>query len=84
MPIELSVAVQKKVPIPGIDFTSQYADAGMTIEIDDELLRDENGKLDPDRVRASYRRLYKMVEDAVNEQVKAFEYPLPSGAGGAG
>jgi hypothetical protein len=62
MAIKLSGSVSRKVPIPGLDFSSQSYSAGMEIEIN---------SADANEVRAQLAQLYASLNQGIDEQVNA-------------
>ncbi len=71
--IRLSANLSKKVPLPGIDYSSQQYGASVEIEVSDA---DK-----PDAIRARIRDLYTMLSSAIDEQISAVPQPaLPAAA----
>jgi len=59
--IKLSANVSKKVPIPGLDYSSQNFNAGMEVEIGSNTSRGE--------LKEKYQELYRILEDSIQEQI---------------
>ncbi|HEY3319183.1 MAG TPA: hypothetical protein VGP72_01750 [Planctomycetota bacterium] len=59
--IKISANISKKVPLPGIEFSSQQFGAAMEIEISDADA--------PEAIQARIRELYCMLSAAVDEQI---------------
>jgi len=67
--IKLTAGLGRKVPIPGRPYRSQHFDGSMEVEVAD-------GE-SPEVVRDRLRRLYKLLSDAVDEQIAAGQTPRP-------
>lgn len=59
--IRLSANLSKKVPLPGVQFSSQQYGAAMEIEVGD------GDK--PEAIQARIRELYSMLSNAIDEQI---------------
>ncbi|HEY3319925.1 MAG TPA: hypothetical protein VGP72_05550 [Planctomycetota bacterium] len=59
--IKISANISKKVPLPGIEFSSQQFGAAMEIEISDADA--------PEVIQARIQELYSMLSAAVDEQI---------------
>lgn len=57
---KLTVTMAKKVPIPGIDYSSVNTAATLEVEVED---------FHEEELKAVYRRLYGLVEDVVDERL---------------
>lgn len=69
--IRLSANLSKKVPLPGVDYSSQQYGASLEIEVSDA---DK-----PDAIQARIRDLYTMLSSAIDEQIGAVPQPaLPA------
>ena len=64
--VKLSGFIGRKVPIPGIAFSSQSCSAGMEVELSDTE--------SPEAARQRLRRLYALLREAVEEQLAAGEH----------
>ena len=60
--IKLSASVCKKVPLPGVEFSSQSYSAGMEVEVS----CDASHQVVKDRLRS----LYGLLEEAIQEQIQ--------------
>jgi len=69
--IRLSANLSKKVPLPGIDFSSQQYGASLEIEVSDA---DK-----PDAIQARIRELYNLLSISIDEQI-GVAHPSPASA----
>ena len=60
--IKLSANVSKKVPIEGLQYSSQNFSAGMEVEV--------SGDHGEEGIRDKFRKLYGLLEDAIDEQIR--------------
>ena len=60
--IKLSANVSKKVPIEGLQYSSQNFSAGIEVEV--------SGDRSEERIRDKFRKLYGLLEDAIDEQIR--------------
>ena len=60
--IKLSANVSKKVPIPGLEYSSQNFNAGMEVEVGSNITRGE--------LKEKYEELYRILEDSISEQIQ--------------
>ena len=67
MAIKLSGSVSRKVPIPGLEYSSQSFSAGLEIEIN---------SADPAEVQAQLQQLYYSLNQGIDEQVQAASQPI--------
>ena len=61
--IKLSANVSKKVPIPGLEYSSQSFNAGMEVEVASNITRGD--------LKEKYHELYRILEDSIREQIEA-------------
>lgn len=61
--IRIHACAQKKVPMPGYEFSSQSFSAGLEVEASDAD--------DPEAIRRRLRELYLLLNQAVDEQIAA-------------
>ena len=61
MAIKLSGSVSRKVPIPGLEYSSQSFSAGLEIEIN---------SAEPAEVQAQLQQLYYSLNQGIDEQVQ--------------
>ena len=59
---KLSANVSKKVPLPGIEFSSRSYSAGMEVEVSSGSGKDE--------LKEKLRSLYALLEESIDEQIK--------------
>jgi hypothetical protein len=59
---KLSAALSKKVPIPGLEYSSQQFSCGLELDL--------AGDVTPEIARQSLRRLYAMLQEAVNAEIR--------------
>jgi hypothetical protein len=79
--IRLSANLSKKIPVPNAQFSSQQFGASLEVEVSDA---DQ-----PEALRERIRKLYRLLSEAVDEQVQAaakvpLPAPAPNGNGGNG
>lgn len=60
--IKLNASLSKKVPIEGIDYSSQSFMAGLEVEISDNS--------DSLQVKQRIREVYQLLDDSINEQIE--------------
>ncbi len=60
--IKLSANVSKKVPIPGLEYSSQNFNAGMEVEVGSNTTRGD--------LKEKYQELYRILEDSIQEQIQ--------------
>jgi len=60
--IKLSANVSKKLPVPGLEYSSRSFSAGVEIEVAETT--------DPDQIREKLAVLYTMLEKAVDKQLE--------------
>ena len=60
--IRLSANVSKKVPLPGVEYSSQSFSAGMEIELASNVKEDE--------LRQRFQALYGLLERSIDEQIQ--------------
>ncbi|MCZ7646104.1 MAG: hypothetical protein M5U26_12590 [Planctomycetota bacterium] len=60
--IKVNAALSKKLPIPGVQYSSQEFSAGIEAEIGHQESSEQ--------IKATIRRLYALVGEAIDEQVK--------------
>jgi hypothetical protein len=60
--IKLSAGASKKVPVPNVEFSSRSFSAGMEVEVPSGIR--------PDEIREKLRGLYRLLEEAIQEQVE--------------
>ena len=61
----ISAKVEKKVPIVGMNYSSQTFEAHVEIDVDDEVARDN------EQLQAAFARLYGQCLEAVHAQIEA-------------
>ncbi len=61
--IKLNGSVSRKVPVPGVDFSSQSFGAGMEVEVGNNVT--------PEEIKKKFRNLYRVLEESVKEQISA-------------
>lgn len=84
--IRIHACTQKKVPLPGYEYSSHSFSAGLEVEASDAD--------DPEAIRRRLRELYELVNQAVDEQIAAAgqaattspaaQPPAPTGSNGSG
>jgi hypothetical protein len=74
--VKLSGSISRKVPIAGIEFSSQSFSAGMEVEVSDG----ESSEVLKDRLR----NLYALLGDAIDEQITAATHASAGNNGGNG
>ena len=62
---KISTTVEKKVPIAGMNYSSQAFEAHVEIDVDDEVARDN------EQLQAAFARLYGQCLEAVHAQIEA-------------
>jgi hypothetical protein len=67
--IKISANLSKKVPLPGVDFSSQQFGASMEIEISDADR--------PDAIKQRIAEVYALLGQTVDEQIAATKAQLP-------
>ena len=60
--IKLSANVSKKVPIPGLEYSSQNFNAGMEVEVGSNITRGD--------LKEKFQELYRILEDSIQEQIQ--------------
>lgn len=61
--IKISAHIQKKLPLPGFEFSSQCFSAGLEVEASDAD--------SPEAIKLKIRQLYAVLEESVNAQIAA-------------
>jgi len=67
--ITINAHVSKKVPIEGRDYSSQSYSAGMEREV--------SGSAGEEKIKEKFRRVYRLLEKCIDEQMKADEGSRP-------
>lgn len=63
--IKINANISKKVPIAGMDYSSQSFMAGLEVEISDSA--------DPSQVKERIREVYQLLEESINEQIASHQ-----------
>lgn len=69
MMIKLSASVCKKVPLPGVEFSSQSYSAGMEVEVSSGTA--------PEELKRKLQSLYGLLEESIQEQIEGGQPEVP-------
>jgi len=61
--IKLTGSVSRKVPVPGVEYSSQSVGAGMEVEVGNNAT--------PEEIKKKFRNLYRVLEESVEKQIEA-------------
>jgi len=70
--IKVSANLSKKVPMPGVEYSSQQFGASLEIEVSDA---DK-----PESIKARIQELYRLLTQTVDEQIAGASKPAPASA----